>query len=187
MLQRAGRVGQRGCLRVCLTMTSFGNASSEKMYKGSKHDSAWNHDLLWKLRVKNENTLIGIAPDDNKPVHVQRPVRIDTARSEYVRQQLESAHGGGGGSRAPSASSAMPREILELEQQIRDEIAKRERIETKLMALLETLRTEEGSSPLPPQQKSGQNTKRVLDKISAAVASARRTARGGGPGLPQVS
>ncbi len=178
-------------MHIRVTMTSFGNASSEKMYKGSKHDSAWNHDLLWKLRVKNENTLIGIAPDDNKPVHVQRPVRIDTARSEYVRQQLESAHGG---SRAPSrahpasaaASSAMPREILELEQQIRDEIAKRERIEAKLMALLETLRTEEGASPLPPQQKSGQNTKRVLDKISAAVASARRTARTGG-GLPQVS
>ena len=173
-------------------MTSFGNPNSEKMYKGSSADTAWNHDLLWKLRVKSENHLIGIKPEDNRPVHVQREVRIDTARSDYVRRQLETARS----HRPPSTASsgAMPREILDLERQIKQEIAKRERIEKKLMQLLETLRQDESASPLPPKQRrSGRNTRRVLDKISAAVAQARRTARGGtgrggrgGSSLPSV-
>eukprot|EP00750_Incisomonas_marina_P002092 INCI12058.1.p1 GENE.INCI12058.1~~INCI12058.1.p1 ORF type:complete len:169 (+),score=28.93 INCI12058.1:100-606(+) len=168
-------------------MTSFGNPNAQKMYKGSSADTAWNHDLLWKLRVKSENHLIGIKHEDNKPVHAQREVRLDTARSDYVRKQLESSRS----HRPPptASSTAMPREILDLERQIRDEIAKRERIEKKLMTLLETLRTDDGASPLPPNTKSGHNTRRVLNKISRAVAEARKTARQhtGRGGLPRVS
>mgnify|MGYP000191304596 CR=1 FL=1 len=173
-------------------MTSFGNPNAAKMYKGSSADTAWNHDLLWKLRVKNENSLIGIKDHDNKPVHVQRNVRIDTARSDYVRAQLESARSSRPTTQASARNSHMPQEILDLERQIRDEISKRERIEKKLMRLLSMLQESE-RAPLPVKKGGRKNTKKVLDKISRAVAAARHTARGGtgrsgrgGRSLPHV-
>ena len=172
-------------------MTSFGSPGKDKMYKGSSHDTAWNHDLLWKLRVRNENSLVGISHADNKPAHVQRNVRIDSARSDYVRKQLETARSSRT-SRPPTSRqnpSAMPREIIELERQIRQEISKRQTIEKKLNSLLEMMRQNDSPAVLPKKTKKGKNTKRVLDKISAAVAQARRTARSrqsARSNLPQV-
>merc|ERR1711871_658815 len=42
-------------------MTYWGAPSpgGEKFYKGSSSDSAWNHDLLWKVRVEKEVTTMG--------------------------------------------------------------------------------------------------------------------------------
>jgi hypothetical protein len=156
------------------------------MYKGSSADTAWNHDLLWKLRVSTEAKRLGFKKEENVPVHAQREVRIDTARSSYVRNQLQSR----ADTRPPTEaapSNAMPREILELERAIREEIAKRQRIEKKLNDLLSMMQEDSdggASAVLPEKTKSGDNTRRVLDKISQAVAAARRTARGG---LPQVT
>ena len=52
-------------------MSAFGKGTlgRDKFYKGSKEDSAWNHDLLWKARVTSENGLIGIQSHENIPSH----------------------------------------------------------------------------------------------------------------------
>ena len=52
-------------------MSVFGK-SKLKYYKGSSKDTQWNHDILWKARVKAENSLLGIKAHQNVPSHYQQ-------------------------------------------------------------------------------------------------------------------
>ena len=80
-------------------MTYWGAPSpgGEKFYKGSSQDSAWNHDLLWKLRVEKEVDQLDEDQDLGPAVNFQAGVadRTWSKAEENLLREAVRAHGAG--------------------------------------------------------------------------------------------
>jgi len=151
--------------------TSWGNATGEKFYKGSKADNAWNHDLLWKVRVKSENNAMGLKAAMNIPTHAQYKLpqqdsidQLQSARS--VRSRPSTSH-----SRYSSNRTDIPDEIAKVERELRQEIKRRQAIERKLQRLLEVIVENEPEwLKMEEKRKKRTQSRQVLSKVSQAVA-----------------
>merc|ERR1719198_2766883 len=151
--------------------TSWGNSTGEKFYKGSKADNAWNHDLLWKVRVKSENNAMGLTSQTNVPQHAQYKLpqdsidKLQSARS--IRSRPSTSHS----SRPYSNRTDIPDEIAKVERALRMEIKRRQTIERKLQRLLEVIVENEPEwLKMEEKRKRRTQSRQVLSKVSQAVA-----------------
>lgn len=124
-------------LRICNVTTdcpllacSFGKVKpgGGKWYKGHSADHAWNHDLLWKTRVNSENGLIGIAHEDNVPLHLQHLQKLKPLKKKKTARPATAVE--------ERLHRSAAQEIKALQAEIAAEVRKRDHLESKLRKVI---------------------------------------------------
>merc|ERR1719183_2446888 len=105
-------------------MSSFGKSKGNKYYKGVSTDTAWNHDILWKARVRSENKAAGLQKHDNVP-------------SFYQNEEARPGSGVLAATAQRHMTAADRAKLKSLRTLLAAEMAKTNKLQLKLNALLE--------------------------------------------------